>query len=52
MELSDAPILYMLCTEVRSSIGGSHLSHVFNDGSVELAGQRYCINGAVLRFFP
>ncbi|MGP1577174.1 MAG: peptide-methionine (R)-S-oxide reductase MsrB [Treponema sp.] len=42
----------MLRTEVRSSAGGSHLGHVFNDGPKEGSGLRYCINGAALTFIP
>lgn len=51
-ELPDTSIPYMPRTEVRSATGGSHLGHVFEDGPVELGGQRYCINGAALRFIP
>ena len=39
-------------TEVRSSFGNSHLGHVFDDGPEDKGGQRYCINGAALRFVP
>lgn len=44
--------LGMKRTEVKSKIGDSHLGHVFNDGSKDKGGQRYCINGAALRFIP
>lgn len=42
----------MLRTEVESSGADSHLGHVFLDGPEATGGQRYCINGASLRFIP
>lgn len=38
--------------EVKSSIGDSHLGHVFPDGPKEAGGMRYCINGGSLKFIP
>ena len=48
-ELKD-PSHGMIRTEVRSVAGDSHLGHVFEDGSRDEGGLRYCINSASLRF--
>lgn len=38
--------------EVKSSVGDSHLGHIFDDGPKNQGGLRYCINGSSLRFVP
>ncbi len=44
--------LFTTRTEARSRFSDNHLGHVFDDGSVNQGGMRYCMNSAALRFVP
>lgn len=52
VEFKDDDTLEMRRTEVLCNNCKSHLGHVFNDGSAETTGKRFCINSISLNFSP
>ena len=38
--------------EIKSTLGDTHLGHLFYDGPKNKGGKRYCMNSASLRFIP